>query len=769
MASPWTDEEQRLLEEGLARCAAVCDLKKKWQAVARLVKTRDARACAERFRECREMALRGQTQEEEENEEEDEEDEAEDDYEEEEEEVTAATKTTEHEEEDEQSRHGSNRVWKSGQGRGQQRGRGYGGQNDEGNYRARGGGWKGGGRASGAGWWSSSGWNDWQNGSWEKDAGGATGSRWQEWQQSSWQSEEGGEAACTSWQGSEDAQGDQAVSEENPEEAAPLTDAERRKLEMNREKEANLERMRRREDQKEKEKATRIAKEKAEAERVEKEKNDKLEAAQQQRREVAEAAERKRREAAEEAQRKAAEREAAEASTPFFGPRPEQGKGRGKSAKSAGLAASPAAAPPARGWASKAASKRGEERRKFKDDEAQRQAAEVLAAINASKNGCAAVAACDEPADEQAEDVEEAPSPVAVDWTAVAAVQAAPKTRQPRAPIGPATGMTPVATDAERDRGPPVGDSPRLSADPSPAAAAVPSAAARARDCDGRGRGAGRGTDPKKRLKKRWWSSMDGDCPISLAPLADLPAPPFGLETQGAAQPHYFDARFLASFLLSTCDFIDPVNRRPLTRDECTALDDHLRWHHAGEDATKTSVTDAFALFQIRRSGGEGDAADERVQREATVVLQHLFRFGSHRRTDNRGRAVNYSDAGLTVVDDDDILTPLATGEGSGPSRSAASASAVAAVPEDSADSFPMLPGGKAASAKPRAVSKAYPGAGRGGRGGRGYDGADFPVLGPPGTVGSSVSAKAPSGRGRGRGGPTKQSLYRGPKGWGTS
>merc|ERR1719291_1043994 len=72
-------------------------------------------------------------------------------------------------------------------------------------------------------------------------------------------------------------------------------------------------------------------------------------------------------------------------------------------------------------------------------------------------------------------------------------------------------------------------------------------------------------------------------------------------------------------------------------------------------DECEASVADALALFQLNGSSGEGVDA---VRREATAVLQHLFRFRSARRTDQRGRAIAYTGGSLTVVDDDDILAP---------------------------------------------------------------------------------------------------------------
>lgn len=214
---------------------------------------------------------------------------------------------------------------------------------------------------------------------------------------------------------------------------------------------------------------------------------------------------------------------------------------------------------------------------------------------------------------------------------------------------------------------------------------------------------------------------------------------------------HYFDARFLASFLLSSCDFIDPVNRRPLTHEECTALDVHLRQHHP-EVGVDASVADAFALFE-RHGAGQVHA----VQREATAVLQHLFRFGSARRTDQRGRAIAYADAGLTVVDDDDILAAAGN-------TASSSAPAEPDLERMTSSDFPGLGGGSGSSAP----------SGRGGWGGQarppGRGGSaggrdSFPALasakakpkawGPPKAGAASAKAKSgPPGRGgKGRGG----------------
>ena len=66
---------------------------------------------------------------------------------------------------------------------------------------------------------------------------------------------------------------------------------------------------------------------------------------------------------------------------------------------------------------------------------------------------------------------------------------------------------------------------------------------------------------------KAWWKSIQDDDPISLERICELSYPPFQLDSC------YFDGKVLAHFLVSTANFINPMNRRPLLRDECLLLD----------------------------------------------------------------------------------------------------------------------------------------------------------------------------------------------------
>jgi len=155
----------------------------------------------------------------------------------------------------------------------------------------------------------------------------------------------------------------------------------------------------------------------------------------------------------------------------------------------------------------------------------------------------------------------------------------------------------------------------------------------------------------------QWWKRLTGDCcPISLTPLEELTHEPFGLlGVADAAQSlqfegvwgctacnialghqhvahsvHWFDGMFLASFLVSSGQLIDPVNRRPLTRGECVALDAYLTAH----GLPAVHVADSFDLAKAvtgQQSGGDSVDAQRMsmLEREAASMLRSLFDFRS--------------------------------------------------------------------------------------------------------------------------------------------
>eukprot|EP00629_Pelagomonadales_sp_RCC1024_P000378 CAMPEP_0119263544 /NCGR_PEP_ID=MMETSP1329-20130426/2912_1 /TAXON_ID=114041 /ORGANISM="Genus nov. species nov., Strain RCC1024" /LENGTH=529 /DNA_ID=CAMNT_0007263255 /DNA_START=203 /DNA_END=1789 /DNA_ORIENTATION=+ len=134
-----------------------------------------------------------------------------------------------------------------------------------------------------------------------------------------------------------------------------------------------------------------------------------------------------------------------------------------------------------------------------------------------------------------------------------------------------------------------------------------------------------------------WWRAEgvfgERDCdPISLEPLAELEYPPFGLQEEG--QWHFFDGAVLATYLVSTATFANPLTRRPLGREACRALDDYLEEHKLRAGLGDVFVTHAFDLLEMTaRGGAEAEGASamaSRSQREATTVLRSLFGFARY-------------------------------------------------------------------------------------------------------------------------------------------
>lgn len=128
-----------------------------------------------------------------------------------------------------------------------------------------------------------------------------------------------------------------------------------------------------------------------------------------------------------------------------------------------------------------------------------------------------------------------------------------------------------------------------------------------------------------------WWQSLpvSEECPVSLNPICSLQNPPFELQTDGSKPsaprrpgtciqsgpaPHRFDAVALAKYLVGSGQFMDPVNRRPLKREECVVLDKHTR--------NQFGVAEAFAAVKEVQAAGGGRSA---ASREIAVAARQLF------------------------------------------------------------------------------------------------------------------------------------------------
>eukprot|EP00562_Extubocellulus_spinifer_P032944 CAMPEP_0178694744 /NCGR_PEP_ID=MMETSP0699-20121125/8428_1 /TAXON_ID=265572 /ORGANISM="Extubocellulus spinifer, Strain CCMP396" /LENGTH=1093 /DNA_ID=CAMNT_0020340281 /DNA_START=64 /DNA_END=3345 /DNA_ORIENTATION=+ len=94
---------------------------------------------------------------------------------------------------------------------------------------------------------------------------------------------------------------------------------------------------------------------------------------------------------------------------------------------------------------------------------------------------------------------------------------------------------------------------------------------------------------------------------------------------------HLFDGRVLAYYLVSQLQFIDPLNRRDLTRAELLNLDTYLERHSLG----RAGVTEAYDArgVTVSTAGVAGQTAEGRaeiLQQEARTLLGSLFSGDSH-------------------------------------------------------------------------------------------------------------------------------------------
>ena len=89
---------------------------------------------------------------------------------------------------------------------------------------------------------------------------------------------------------------------------------------------------------------------------------------------------------------------------------------------------------------------------------------------------------------------------------------------------------------------------------------------------------------------------------------------------------HLYDGRALAYYMVSQLQFIDPLNRRDLTREELVSLDRYLRRH----GFSNLNVTEAYDEkgVSISKAGSAATTAAGRaaiLQQEAAVLLNALF------------------------------------------------------------------------------------------------------------------------------------------------
>ena len=141
-----------------------------------------------------------------------------------------------------------------------------------------------------------------------------------------------------------------------------------------------------------------------------------------------------------------------------------------------------------------------------------------------------------------------------------------------------------------------------------------------------------------KQDDKRWWASMTDEIdPISLEPLSELKYPPFEIVGDDGHK-HYFDGQCLASYMVSTSQFLNPMNREPLKTRDCQRLDAYLRTHRL----RTLRVNDAFNLVgNMVETATEDNSTARALQREAAALMSAMF---LHRARSNSTDSTNSID-----------------------------------------------------------------------------------------------------------------------------
>lgn len=123
-----------------------------------------------------------------------------------------------------------------------------------------------------------------------------------------------------------------------------------------------------------------------------------------------------------------------------------------------------------------------------------------------------------------------------------------------------------------------------------------------------------------------------------------------------------FDGRVLAYYLVSTLQFIDPYNRRDLTRPELQALDAYLAQHKLGHAGVVEAYDDkGVTISTAGRAAQTSTGRAEILQQEARAILGSFFQHaggsggggGSAQQRDNRQRDVRRVNSLGNVRDDE--------------------------------------------------------------------------------------------------------------------
>ena len=126
----------------------------------------------------------------------------------------------------------------------------------------------------------------------------------------------------------------------------------------------------------------------------------------------------------------------------------------------------------------------------------------------------------------------------------------------------------------------------------------------------------------KRSNRKKWWKSMTEVDPISLEPIGSLKYPPFEIVGK-EGHKHFFDGQCLASYMVGTSSFFNPLSREPLSSHICQRLDIYLQ----NNKLKKMRVLEAFNLNKkmVENETTENSGHSRQLQRDAASLMSSIF------------------------------------------------------------------------------------------------------------------------------------------------
>jgi len=136
---------------------------------------------------------------------------------------------------------------------------------------------------------------------------------------------------------------------------------------------------------------------------------------------------------------------------------------------------------------------------------------------------------------------------------------------------------------------------------------------------------------------------------------------------------HLFDGKALAVYMVSQSQFIDPLNRRDLTREELLNLDRYLKRNGmAKEIPLVTPAYDAKGVT-LSTAGAVADTQNGRDmirQQTAQNIYDSLFNVAQSQSVNrNRRNAINNGRSGTTITEQEPEVAPAATENGTAQQR----------------------------------------------------------------------------------------------------